>query len=472
MNLGHQTSVVAVAFAPAQFSVGKQSEQSGSDCTHTSSPQAVLATADSEGGVTVWCVPGGTCVCKLRASSRTEKIPVVSLIWGKVCVNGEARLVATSENGDAALWRFARDGNDTTISVVGEHRVVCGDETSTYMDRQSDTQQQQRDTDTDKQSETKHKPTPAVANFDASSALLAVGDFSGRLNVFDASDGSLRRASRRTHAGPITCVAMHQQGWQAVTGSTDGDGRCWDLEGMTGVKPGACQHTLRWGTPGSTKVTHVEYAPCGRLVVVVTSDHMGNAGSGAYRLLTWSVVTGRLCTWHDAHQGPVASLAWEVGFGSSGSSHDGSETNDEKENLPLSVLTQKLAKKRLQENVVVTASLDGALRLWALRGAPQGTHCAFPKSKHCFKPRSRRPRPSLKGSALLVTLTNTRGSYKYITSALFGPNTTTVFRLSRVITQTSHGKTDPFLSQSQKARGNRFTSAGSTRRARSCLARS
>jgi hypothetical protein len=43
---------------------------------------------------------------------------------------------------------------------------------------------------------------------------------------------------------------------------------------------------------------------------------------------------------------------------------------------------------------------------------------------------------------LLVTFTSTRGCYKYIPSALFGPITTTVCRLSRVITHTSHGKTD------------------------------
>ena len=56
----------------------------------------------------------------------------------------------------------------------------------------------------------------------------------------------------------------------------------------------------------------------------------------------------------------------------------------------------------------------------------------FPKSQLCFKP------------LCDYTAVIKRKYTTYITSALFGPITLTVCRLSRVITHTSHGKTDPY----------------------------
>ena len=54
---------------------------------------------------------------------------------------------------------------------------------------------------------------------------------------------------------------------------------------------------------------------------------------------------------------------------------------------------------------------------WRWRRFASCTYCAFPKSRHCLL--------ALRGYLLflLVTLTSTGNSYKYITSALFGPNT-------------------------------------------------
>lgn len=349
-----KAAIVAVAFAPLFDSdnMGKQSDSFHKQSEH--SKQHLLAAGDSLGCVQVWCVPSGEFVASFQASRSLDQRniyenSITSLVWGPSCVAGEGgyptlRLAATTDGGDATLWQFQVD--EGTITCVKEHRVVTGAVAEDM--------------------EIKPK-TPCVCSFDASSTLLAVGDFSGRLRVFDAQTGKLRRASRRVHNGPITCVDMHPMGWQCATGSTDGDGRCWDLEGMSGVKPGGCQHTLRWasGVVNSQHVTDCQYAPCGRLVVLAVNDHMGNAGAGSYRLLTWSVVTGRLCTWHDAHKAPVTSLAWERNGGDFLDKND-----DETKQASLNRIARD--KKRLKENVVVTACEDGALRVWSLRGAPQG----------------------------------------------------------------------------------------------------
>ena len=177
----------------------------------------------------------------------------------------------------------------------------------------------------------------------------------------------------------MTCVAFHpRQSWQVTTGGADGDGRAWDLEGLSGGKPGRCQHTFRWrnaeGSRSRNRGTDVAYAPGGRLGVTATADHLGNSGAGAYRLLVWSAVSGRLCTWHDAHGAPVASWAWERAFETRDRdpSLDASAANALPRDARESRRLETLRRAALEENVVVTACEDGALRLWALRGAPQG----------------------------------------------------------------------------------------------------
>ena len=365
--------VVAVAFAPL-FSV--------------SETYSFLATADENGVVSIWSVPSGTQTFRLDATCRdgsgatsearkerksrdgkkeisSDASSVVSLVWGPVSGDGELRLVATTERGDATLWRFASnvssedEGEDTSptsesvLRLKATHGLVVVDDVS---------------------SDAKHafvESRPAVAAFARNAALVGVGDASGRLRVFDATDGTLRRTSRRAHAGAVTCLAFHpQKSWQVTTGGADGDGRAWDLEGVVVKVPGRCQHTFRWrgadGVGSRTSVTDAQYTPCGRLIVLVTAEHLGNSGKGSYRLLVWSAVTGRLCTWHDAHAAPITSLAWE---------RTEEETDEpEPEPEPSAEATKRIRRRRkeLEENVVVTSCEDGALRLWALRGAPQG----------------------------------------------------------------------------------------------------
>ena len=391
--------VVAVAFAPRLDVV--------CDASLKKSSSVFLATADDAGVVSIWSVPSGrrafrldaTCrvgsgaTSEARKESRDERkkgdgkkttalstatatananatktrrttetasdaSSVASLVWGPVSGDGELRLVATTERGDATLWRFAsnvssedeREDEHTSESVLrlkATHGLVVDDDKSPSF----------------------IESRPAVAVFARTAALVGVGDGSGRLRVFDATDGTLRRVSRRAHAGAVTCLAFHpQKSWQVTTGGADGDGRAWDLEGVVVKVPGKCQHTFRWrgadGVGSQTSVTDAQYTPCGRLIVLVTAEHLGNSGKGSYRLLVWSAVTGRLCTWHDAHAAPITSLAWERTEG---------ET-DEPEQEPSADATKRIRRRRkeLEENVVVTSCEDGALRLWALRGAPQG----------------------------------------------------------------------------------------------------
>ena len=381
--------IVAVAFAPRH-----ETEACGGARDKSSlSGETLLAAADALGAVSIWSVPSGRRAFRLEASgasrralddnqtlpsidqvsikSSSKSSSIASLGWGPVFGDGELRLVATTERGDATLWRFAVRGPDSdaddsqspeshhergyhsALRLVATHSLVAGGVA------EEDTLRKQSG--------------PAVAAFAPSATLVGVGDAAGRLRVFDARDGTLRRTSRRAHAGAVTCVAFHpQRSWQATTGGADGDGRAWDLEGAAGGKPGRCQHTFRWhqhteGARSRTSVTDVAYAPCGRLVVLATADHLGNSGAGSYRVLVWSAATGRLCTWHDAHAAPVTSFAWEQRFASfTANAGDAAEAD-------AATLTRERQRRRaLEENVVVTACEDGALRLWALRGAPQG----------------------------------------------------------------------------------------------------
>jgi WD40 repeat protein len=119
-------------------------------------------------------------------------------------------------------------------------------------------------------------------------------------------------------------------------------------------------------------VTDVAYAPCGRLVVLATADHLGNSGAGSYRVLVWSAATGRLCTWHDAHAAPVTSFAWEQRFASVTENPTTDAAEADAATLATLARERRDRRRALEENVVVTACEDGALRLWALRGAPQG----------------------------------------------------------------------------------------------------
>ena len=365
-------AIVAVAFAPR----------------HETFPanEALLAAADALGAVSIWSAPSGRLSFRLRASSEDEHrehrehrtrasstapSSIATLRWGPLGNDGELRLVATTGRGDATLWRFSfgRVANaspeaPTPLRLVATHGLVVAP---------------QRDERTSREAREARTPVgPAVAAFAHAAALVGVGDASGRLRVFDARDGSPRRVSRRAHRAAVTCVAFHpRQSWQVTTGGADGDGRAWDLEGLSGGKPGRCQHTFRWrgpeGHPSRNEVTDAAYAPCGRLVVLATADPLGNSGAGSYRLLVWSAVTGRLCTWHDAHAAPVTSWAWERAFETAEPRAAGAdapaeprETQREKQRL------EKQRRAALEENVVVTACEDGALRLWALRGAPQG----------------------------------------------------------------------------------------------------
>ena len=382
--------IVAVAFAPRH----ETEARGGARDKSSLSGETLLAAADALGAVSIWSVPSGRRAFRLEASgasrralddnrtlqsidqvsikSSSKSSSIASLGWGPVFGDGELRLVATTERGDATLWRFAVRGPDSdaddsqspeshhergchsALRLVATHSLLAGGVA------EEDTLRKQSG--------------PAVAAFAPSAALVGVGDAAGRLRVFDARDGTLRRTSRRAHAGAVTCVAFHpQRSWQATTGGADGDGRAWDLEGAAGGKPGRCQHTFRWhqhaaGARSRTSVTDVAYAPCGRLVVLATADHLGNSGAGSYRVLVWSAATGRLCTWHDAHAAPVTSFAWEQRLASFTEN-----AGDAAEAEPHATLTRERRRRRaLEENVVVTACEDGALRLWALRGAPQG----------------------------------------------------------------------------------------------------
>jgi hypothetical protein len=142
--------VVAVAFAPL-FSV--------------SETYSFLATADENGVVSIWSVPSGTQTFRLDATcrdgsgatseARTERksrdgkketssdaSSVVSLVWGPVSGDGELRLVATTERGDATLWRFASnvssedEGEDTSptsesvLRLKATHGLVVVDDVS------------------------------------------------------------------------------------------------------------------------------------------------------------------------------------------------------------------------------------------------------------------------------------------------------------------------------------------------------
>ena len=383
--------IVAVAFAPHHETeaCGGARDKSSLSC------ETLLAAADALGAVSIWSVPSGRRAFRLEASGASRRaldenqtLPsidqvsikssstsssIASLGWGPVFGDGELRLVATTERGDATLWRFAVRGLDSdsdsdaddSQSPESHHERRCHSALRLVATHSLVARVAEEDT--------LRKRGPAVAAFAPGAALVGVGDAAGRLRVFDARDGTLRRTSRRAHAGAVTCVAFHpQRSWQATTGGADGDGRAWDLDGAAGGKPGRCQHTFRWhqhteGARSRTSVTDVAYAPCGRLVVLATADHLGNSGAGSYRVLVWSAATGRLCTWHDAHAAPVTSFAWEQRFASfTENAGDAAEAD------AATLARERRRRRALEENVVVTACEDGALRLWALRGAPQG----------------------------------------------------------------------------------------------------
>ena len=166
---------------------------------------------------------------------------------------------------------------------------------------------------------------------------LATADSDGKIAVWDVQTGSLECVTKYHHCDAVNEIAWHPQtGASLTTVSNDGDGRVFDINGDV-KDPGSCLHTLRWMTK---QMTHVTYTNCGRLILTATCDSYANSGRGAYRILVWSSVSGRLCKWYDDHSSKITSLSWHPNPGT--------------------------------RNILITGALDGVLRCFSIRASPSG----------------------------------------------------------------------------------------------------
>ena len=166
---------------------------------------------------------------------------------------------------------------------------------------------------------------------------LATADSSGKVATWDVQTGSLECVTKYHHRDAVNEIAWHPQtGASLMTVSNDGDGRVFDIDGDV-KDPGSCLHTLRWM---AKQMTHVTYTNCGRLILTATCDSYGNGGRGAYRILVWSSVSGRLCKWYDDHSSRITSLSWHPNPGT--------------------------------RNILLTGASDGILRCFSIRASPSG----------------------------------------------------------------------------------------------------
>jgi hypothetical protein len=170
-----------------------------------------------------------------------------------------------------------------------------------------------------------------------SSNRLATADSNGKIAVWDIQTGMLECTTKYHHHDMVNAIAWHPQtGASLTTVSNDGDGRVFDIDADV-VEAGGCLHTLRWA---AKKMSHVMYTNCGRLIVTATCDIYGNSGAGAYRILVWSSVSGRLCKWYDSHIGKITTMSWHPNPGT--------------------------------RNILITGSTDGVLRCFSIRASPSG----------------------------------------------------------------------------------------------------
>ena len=315
----HSAAVSVIAFAPKMANV--LDDEGGVD-----ERGQLLASGSHDGAVKLWLVPSGERVLTLKCvdsddGGGADQHPVTDLAWAPREVDGCLRLVAASVTGALTLWHLARVRRDDGCGVsidVAKTIRVFG-------------------------------PDGGVASvaFDVESRQLAIGSDAGDVTLWSARDGEVLRAPRRRHKKAINDLAFHPSGWQLVSGSADGVARVWDLAGMSGADPGTCQHTLKWS---QGPITNVCYTACGRMICTTSSTHLAKDG-GEYRLLVWSAVSGRLCQWFDAHKGPVTSMSWHPDATGA-------------------------------KNTLVTGCEDGIVRMWHVRGAPQG---AGKPTHECYK---------------------------------------------------------------------------------------
>ena len=186
--------IVAVAFAPHH-----ETEACGGACDKSSlSGETLLAAADALGAVSIWSVPSGRRAFRLEASGASRRaldenqtLPsidqvsiessstsssIASLGWGPVFGDGELRLVATTERGDATLWRFAVRGLDSDSdsdaddnqSPESHHERRCHSALRLVATHSLVARVAEEDT--------LRKRGPAVAAFAPGAALVGVGD--------------------------------------------------------------------------------------------------------------------------------------------------------------------------------------------------------------------------------------------------------------------------------------------------------
>ena len=375
---GHAAPVTAVAFAPA--------------CAVSPADDPVLATASEDGTVRLWRAAkidgdrtGTERSARLRIDDETSEDSVTSVSWGAREVDGALALVAATVSGALVLWRVGKNASESRD----------GDAASASASRDSSSSSSSR------KSVDFFRVSPAVRlsprdggvsshALDVSARRVAAGHVDGTVRVWCAVTGAASVSPTRRHAATVTSVAFHPAGWQLCSGGGvgDGEGKVWDLAGMTGRAPGSCAHTLRWDAGA---VTHVSYAPCGRLIVTATAAPLAAAGRGAFRLLVWSAVSGRLCKWYDAHDAPITALAWNPGtrvrradrvgeedpagrravavVGGDDQDQDQDQDQDEGGAVSFSDVGRNF-------NALATGCEDGALRLFSVRGDPSGAGAA------------------------------------------------------------------------------------------------
>ena len=289
---GHAGPVTAVAFAPA--------------CVVFPADDPVLATASEDGTVRLWraanvasradateLVDDETSADSATTASEGDRaVPdsVTSVSWGARAVDGALALVVATVSGALVLRRVGKRASGARD----------GESESSFFRVSPAIRLSPRDGQVSSHA------------LDASGRRVAAGHVDGTVRVWCAVTGAASVSPTRRHAATVSSVAFHPAGWQLCSGGGAGDGvgKVWDLAGMTGRAPGSCAHTLRWDAGA---VTRVSYAPCGRLIVTATAAPLAAAGRGAFRLLVWSAVSGRLCKWYDSHDAPVTAFAWNPG---------------------------------------------------------------------------------------------------------------------------------------------------------------
>jgi WD40 repeat protein len=140
----------------------------------------------------------------------------------------------------------------------------------------------------------------------ADGSLVATGSFDGRVRIYDAHTGALRRVIGSDPSRGVRALAFAPDGATIASGGLEMDKtlKFWDVRTGALVRSAAAGHD----TMGQlyAEIHAVAFAPGGKLVASAGRDG---------RVVVWDVEAGRVRHRLDAHRGAALSLAFAPGGG-------------------------------------------------------------------------------------------------------------------------------------------------------------